>query len=311
MAARSTARAGLAQPSATPPERTRRGPDPAPGAAPAHGHLWTLPDGTPAHVPPGRLTVGDDGRLACHLCGRWFAHLGGHLRRHGWTAAQYRDAVGLPLHVPLCSESLSGQIKVRQKRAWDASPAARARFEPGRQLARSGELSRLAADASQDRDRSGRTPGAVRAARAQRLAAGRATTARRRQARLDGVVAAAGAADLAALLRARYASGSSLAELARLTGLGRIRLRAELVAAGTGIRPAGANHLASKQARAARNDARAAAQAGVPDIRAWLRSRYQQGATLRDLAGQVGHSVPWVRSRLADPSPAAAGRLRR
>jgi hypothetical protein len=54
-----------------------------------HGHLWVLRDGTPVHVPPGRLVVSDDGRLACHLCGRWFAHLGAHLRRHGWTAAQH------------------------------------------------------------------------------------------------------------------------------------------------------------------------------------------------------------------------------
>jgi len=277
---------------------------------PAHGHLWTLRDGTPSHVPPGQLAISDDGRLACHLCGRWFTHLGGHLRRHGWTAAQYRDAVGLPLHVPLCSADLSAQIMARQKRAWDASPEMRARFEPGHQLAGSGELGRLAADAGRDRDRSGRTPGAVRAARAQRLAAGRITMATRRHVQLGSVVAAAGAADLPALLRARYASGASLEQLARLTGLGRTRLRAELIAAGVEIRSTGTNQLASKQARASRNDAQAAARVGTPDIQAWLRSRYQEGATLRDLATQVNRSIPWVRSRLAGARAPAAGKRR-
>ncbi len=36
-----------------------------------------------------------DGRIACHLCGRWFEHLGPHLRAPGWTAARYRAAVGI------------------------------------------------------------------------------------------------------------------------------------------------------------------------------------------------------------------------
>ena len=276
---------------------------------PAHGHLWTLRDGTPVHVPPGQLAVSADGRLACHLCGRWFAHLGGHLRGPGWTAAQSRDAVGLPLLVPLCSTGLSAQITARQKRAWDTSPEMRARFEPGHLLARSGELSRRAADAGQDRDRSGRTPGAVQAARGQRLATGRATMAARRRVRLGAVVAAAGAADLPALLRAQYANDASLEQLGRLTGLGRTRLRAELIAAGVEIRPTGANQLASRQARASHNDALTAARVGTADIQAWLRSRYQEGATLRELASQTGRSIPWVRSRLAGaPAPAAEKR---
>jgi hypothetical protein len=265
--------------------------------APRHGHLWMLRDGTPAHVPPGRLVAGDDGRLACHLCGRWFTHLGAHLRRHGWTAARYRDAVGLPLHMALCSADMSGQIAARQKRTWDASPQVRARFEPGRLLARTGELSRLSAEAS-----TGQLPDAVRTARARRLAAGRATQATERQARVDAMVAEAGVTDLHALLRARYADGFSLDRLGRLAGLGRTRLRAELVAAGVEIRPSGTNQLASKQARADRNDALAAAEVGTPDIRVWLLSRYELGATLRGLARQVNRSIPWVRSRLADAS---------
>jgi hypothetical protein len=275
-----------------------------------HGHLWMLRDGTPSHVPPGRLVMSDDGQLACHLCGRWFTHLGAHLRRHGWTAAQYRDAVGLPLHIPLCSTDMSGQIAARQKQTWDASPQVRARLEPGRLLARSGELSRLSAAAGRERDRSGQLPDIARAARAQRLATGRATQARERQERLDAVVAAAGVADLHALLRARYSDGFSLDQLGRLTGLGRSQLRAELVAAGVEIRPAGANQLSSKQARAERNDTLTAAKVGTPDIRTWLQSRYERGVTLRSLSTEVNRSIPWVRSRLAgiaERQQAAAG----
>jgi hypothetical protein len=272
-----------------------------------HPHLWVLRDGTPAHFPPGRLAVGTDGRLACHLCGQWFVHLGAHLRRHGWTAGQYREAVGLPLHVPLCSTALSGQIAARQKRAWDTSQAVRDRFAPGRRLARSGELSRLSAAASRERDRTGQIPEAVRASRTQRLAAGRTTMARLRGEHLDQIVAAAGAADLHTLLRNRYAAGHSLEQLARLTGLGRSRLRTELAASGAQIRPPGVNQPASKHARAARNDERAAARLGVPDIRFWLAEQHQAGATLRDLARRVDRSIPWVQSRLAGATDQRCG----
>jgi len=263
-----------------------------------HAHLWVLRDGTPAHAPPGRLAVGADGRLACHVCGRWFAHLGAHVRRHGWTAQQYRDAVGLPLHVPLCSRDLSAQIATRQKRAWDASQAVRDRFEPGHRMAQAGELSRLAA-ASRHRGAAGQTPDAVRESRAGRLAAGRATVARTRREQLDKIVSAAGVTDLPTLLRNRYEAGASLAQLASLTSLGRGRLRAELIASGARIRATGINQPASKHARAGVNDARTAERIGVPDIRAWLAEQRQAGVTLRELAERTGRSIPWVQSRLA------------
>jgi len=272
-----------------------------------HAHLWVLLDGTPAHAAPGRLAADEDGRLACHLCGRWFAHLGAHLRRHGWTAARYREAVGLPLHVPLCSAEVSGRIAATQKANWDADPEARGRFAPGRELARSGELNRLATIAARERQDRGQTPDAVRAARARRLAAGRAAQAARRDARLAAVLAASGAASLHDLLRARYAAGTSLDQLAKLTGLGRTRLRGELAAAGVAVRGSGVNLPASKRARAAANDARAAARVGAGDIRVWLRAQRRAGATLADLARSAGRSVPWVRSRLAGPPLPAGG----
>jgi len=268
-----------------------------------HAHLWVLLDGTPAHAAPGRLTADEDGWLACHLCGRWFAHLGAHLRRHGWTAARYREAVGLSLHVPLCSTEISGQIAAKQKANWDRDPEARDRFAAGHELARSGELNRLATAAARTRQNSGQTPEAVLAARARRLAAGRAAQTDRRDRRLAAVIAASGAATLHELLRARYDAGASLDQLARLTGLGRVRLRGELAAAGVRVRPTGANLPASKRARSATNDALAAARVGAGDIRTWLLAQRQSGATLRELAQRSGRSVPWVRSRL-DGAPA-------
>jgi len=272
-----------------------------------HGHLWALLDGTPAHAAPGRLTADDDGRLACHLCGRWFAHLGAHLRRHGWTATRYREAVGLTLHVPLCSTEISERIAAKQKANWDRDSQARNRFAPGRELARSGELNRLATTAATIRQNSGQTPEAVLAARARRLAAGRAAQASGRDSRLAAVVAASGTSTLHELLRARYDAGASLDGLARLTGLGRTRLRTELAAAGVVVRQPGANLQASKRARGATNDAWAAARVGAGDIRAWLLAQRRTGATLRELAQRTGRSVPWVRSRLAGPPAPRAG----
>jgi hypothetical protein len=264
-----------------------------------HSHLWILLDGTPAHAPPGRLVTDEDGQLACHLCGQWFVHLGVHLRRHGWTAAQYREAVGLELHVPLCSTAVSGEIAARQKLNWDRSPQPRIRFAPGHELARSGELSRRSAAAARTRRDSGRTPEEVRAARARRLDAGRATQAEQQKRRADAVVAAAGATSLHELLRLRYGSGSSIDRLAKETGLGRGRLRAELAAAGVIIRPSGVNAPASKQARAARNDALVAGRVGTADLRRWLLAQRRAGVTLRELAQRTGRSIPWVQSRLA------------
>ena len=68
-----------------------------PEAARGHRHLWSLPDGTGLHAPPGQLIAEEGtGRLCCHLCGEWFASLGIHVRVHGHTAGSYRAAMGLP-----------------------------------------------------------------------------------------------------------------------------------------------------------------------------------------------------------------------
>lgn len=269
-----------------------------PGSSPGHGHLWVLLDGTPGHAAVGRLTRNIDGEVACHLCGRWFVHLGSHLRRHGWTAAEYRAATGLPRHVALCSDELSSDIATRQQRAWESDPEMRAHFEPGQQLARSGRLGQLAAQANRERDLTGQTPEAVTSARRLRLTQGRRTVAAQRRWHLAELVAACGAPSLHDLLRDQYDTGSSLEDLARLTGLGRARLRSELDSAGVVVRPAGANLPASRRARAAQIDAVVATRVGAADIGPWLRARRDAGTTMATLAQQCGRSVPWVRSRI-------------
>ena len=82
-----------------------------------HGHLWTLPDGTGLHAPPGILVAEfATGRLCCHLCGQWFAALGVHVRVHGHTAGSYREATGLPPGRVLASPDVSESIRAGRAR---------------------------------------------------------------------------------------------------------------------------------------------------------------------------------------------------
>lgn len=266
--------------------------------APSHGHLWLLLDGTPAHAPVGVLTRNVDGELACHLCGKWFVHLGLHLRGHGWTARQYRAAVDLPRHLALCSPELSGNIADRQQRAYESKPELREHFEHGHKLARSGRLAQLAADAHRERERNGQNSEAVAVAQRLRLTQGRTTVAAQRRYVLDDLIGAVGTSSLHGLLRDQYGAGASLEDLGRITGLGRARLRSELRSAAVAVRPTGANQLASKRARAARNNDKVAALVGTNDIVAWLRGQRAAGITMAQLAEQCSRSLPWIRSRL-------------
>jgi len=72
--------------------------------------LGRLTDGTPFFAAIGELAYDADcDRVQCHLCGKWFRHVGGaHLRRaHGWTLADYREAFRLPRTKPTCARSTS------------------------------------------------------------------------------------------------------------------------------------------------------------------------------------------------------------
>jgi hypothetical protein len=261
-----------------------------------HGHLWQLTDGTPAHAPPGVMTGDGEGRLACHLCGRWFVHVGLHLRRHGWSPDRYREAVGLCRRTPLCGAGLSSRIAARQQAAWGQNAALRQHFATGQQMARTGHLAEIAR-ASLEHRRGRRSPAA--AARLRSLAAGRITSAARRSAALEQLVLDLGAPDLATIIRARYEAGASLEVLQRLTKMSREQLRAQLLHAGTELRASGQNAPAAKHRRAASVDARVAAKVGTDDIADWLQEQRAARRTLADLAAATGRSVPWVRSRLA------------
>lgn len=229
--------AGAVHPPPQPTSRTGPGEiDPArrarakdTGTAPhPHGHLWSLADGTGLHAPYGQLVAEPaTGRVCCHLCGRWFVALGGHLRTHGHTADSYREAMGLCRTRPLIAQNLSRSIADRQTRAYRRSPAVRARLATGQHLSRTGQLTSLARTA-----RAANTSPELARIRRAALDAGRATRAARREQALTQHLAALGIDSLADYLREACAAGASLRSITRVTGLGWARLRREIDTAG-------------------------------------------------------------------------------
>ncbi|MGH3899275.1 MAG: MucR family transcriptional regulator [Pseudonocardiaceae bacterium] len=198
-----------------------------------HAHLWSLPDGTGLHAPYGELVAeAGTGRVCCHLCGRWYVSLGGHLRTHGHTAASYRETMGLCRSRPLVAEVLSRSIATRQSAAYQRSSELRARLAVGQEFSKTGRLASLAHTARTN----GASPERARIRRAA-LDAGRATRAAQRDRALGRRLRELGFDDLAGYLRNAYSTGASLRSLARVTGLGWARLRREIDAAGITVRP--------------------------------------------------------------------------
>ena len=194
----------------------------------AHAHLWSLPDGTGLHAPYGQLaTEPDTGRVCCHLCGRWYVSLGGHVRRHGHTADSYREAMGLCRSRPLVAEALSRSIATRQSEVYRRSPELRARLAVGQELSKTGQLASLASAAHTI----GSAPERTRLRRAA-LDAGRATRAAQRDQVLARRLRKLGFDDLPGYLRHAHSTGASLRSIAKVTGLGWARMRRELDAAG-------------------------------------------------------------------------------
>ncbi|MBV8540081.1 MAG: MucR family transcriptional regulator [Pseudonocardiales bacterium] len=199
-----------------------------------HVHLWSLPDGTGLHAPYGQLVIeSGTGRVCCHLCGRWYVSLGGHLRTHGHTADSYREKMGLCRSRPLVAEALSRSIATRQSEAYQRSPALRARLAVGQELSKTGRLATLASAAHTTSP----PPELTRLRRAA-LDAGRMTRATQRDRVLARRLRELGFEDLAGYLRHAYSAGASLRGIAKTTGLGWIRLRRELEVAGIAVRPA-------------------------------------------------------------------------
>ena len=46
-------------------------------------------------------------KVQCHICGKWFGHLGKHVRQHDISPDEYRMQVGLSLRTGLCSKRIS------------------------------------------------------------------------------------------------------------------------------------------------------------------------------------------------------------
>ncbi len=266
-----------------------------------HKHLWTLPDGTGLHAPPGRLVHDGDDRLCCHLCGHWFAALGPHLRTHGYTAAAYRMTMDLGLATPLVARRVSRALSRRQAAAYRDDPEFRDRLVPGQRMARDGRLARCARDSLLF----GPRPAERVRVRNTALEVGRRTRAQRRAETLERRLTASGAPSLAEFLRREYERGASLAELARSTGLGRARLRHAMDAATITVRSTGATTPAGRRSRAVEADAAAAASVGTDDIVRWLDEHRTAGWSLIRLARSVGHSTQWVKWRLERRSDGA------
>ena len=198
--------------------------------APTRAHLWSLPDGTGLHAPYGKLvTEPVTGRVCCHLCGRWYVSLGGHLRTHGHTAQSYRQMMGLCRSRPLVAETLSRSIATRQSEAYRRSPVLRARLALGQELSKTGQLATLASAAHTTSP----PPELARLRRAA-LDAGRATRSAQRDRALAWRLRELGFEDLADYLRHAHSAGVSMRSIAKATGVGWARLRREIDAAGIG-----------------------------------------------------------------------------
>lgn len=256
----------------------------------SHAHLWSAPDGTGLHAPSGRLVSDPSGdHVCCHLCGRRYVALGSHLRRHGHTAASYREAMGLCRSRALSAQPLSAAISARQATAYRENPELRGQLATGQEMARTGQLGW----------RARRTVSAeLRTVQEGSLDCGRRNRAARRAAELAAVVAAAGVPDLSTYLRTAYGGGASLATLARATGLGRERLRHALTEAGVPPRAQGATPAAGRAGRARKAERRAADRVGTDDLSGWLQARRDAGWSLARLGEAVGHSGHWVSWRL-------------
>lgn len=263
-----------------------------------HAHLWTLPDGTGLHAPYGRLVRDpDSGRVCCHLCGRWFRSLGSHVRRHGLSAADYRQVMGLCRTRPLTSGEVSAAISRRQAEAYRAHPDLRGHLAAGQQLARSGQLARRARSALDVEPTAEHS-----AVRSDALRRGRETREQHREAALRSRLAELGESELLDYLRASYGAGASLADLRAATGLGSTRLRAAMATAGIDVRRPGDTTTSGRRSRARTAEQAAAARVGTDDIAAWLTERHAAGWSLSRLGAALGHSTHWVRGRLLQES---------
>jgi ROS/MUCR transcriptional regulator protein len=101
--------------------------------------------GAPLHAARGELPVDlDEGRVQCHLCGRWYRALGSNhlLHSHGMTADEYRELVGLRPRHPLWAPDLSRAHGDRLRERIANEQPLRTAMAKGRALAQRGAATR-------------------------------------------------------------------------------------------------------------------------------------------------------------------------
>jgi hypothetical protein len=263
--------------------------------------VGVLPDGTPYFAPVGEV-VEDGALVTCHLCGHAFRSVAAHLTSHGWTKAQYCEAFGLERR-----QSLEG-ADTRKLRA--AAFSARMVFEPalrsgsahGRELARSGQLSRQAADAARGRpfpeQRRQRSRTAVSAAARSQLARANRERAHQRLASVaDDVARRHGYADIGELVQHMARSGHSLTEISLDCGLHKDWMSRHLPR----LDPVAA--AAAATAGVGRLDARwmpVLHTIGFEDVASYLRHRHHvEHKSVNAIAREVGLSFHAVTSALS------------
>jgi hypothetical protein len=277
--------------------------DPAlgtPARLPAKPIVGVLPDGTPYFAPVGQV-VEDGSLVTCHLCGGAFRSVAAHLTSHGWTKAQYCEAFGLERR-----QSLEG-ADTRKLRA--AAFSARMVFESalrsgsahGRELARSGQLSRQAADAARGRpfpeQRRQRSRTAVSAAaRTQLSRANRERAYQRLAAVADDVARGRGYPDIGQLVQHMIRAGHSLTEISLDCGLHKDWMSRHLPR----LDPVAA---AAATASVDRLDARwmpVLRSLGFDDVGSYLRHRHHvEHISVNAIAREVGLSFHTVTSALS------------
>jgi hypothetical protein len=255
--------------------------------------------------------------VTCHLCGKALRSVTAHLTSHGWTKVQYCQAFGLER-----SQSLEG-AETRKLRATAFSahlvfePALRNGSAVGHQRARSGELTRDAANAARGRafpeERRQRSRGEMRPLAQSRVARANGDRADRHLASVALEIARQqGYASIGSLVRDKLAAGQSLAAISRDGGLSKDWMSRHL----DRIDPEAAElaHVGRPEAR----DARwlpIARGLGFGDVAIYLRQRHLiEHASVNAIAREVGVSFHAARSALqrhqVAMSPHAATRHR-
>ncbi|HXL16615.1 MAG TPA: MucR family transcriptional regulator [Streptosporangiaceae bacterium] len=254
--------------------------------------LGVLDDGTAFYAPIGEV-ITDGTRVICHLCGRSLRSVTAHLRAHGWTKVAYCEAFGLER-----GESLEGpETRKRRSAAFNArlifDPAVREGSAAGRELARTGVLTRAAVAAATGRpfpeQRRGKAAQALAAIPPEAIARTNSDGAACRRGQVaEAIARQAGYPDLGSLVLARIADGASLAVISREAGLHKDWLSRHLA----DLDPAAAD--AARQLRAGRMDARwvpVLSGLGFADVASYLRERHlMRHWSVNAIATEIGFS---------------------